>query len=348
MLLDKSSRITTKDIARTLGLNPSTVSRALHNHPQIAASTKEAVQSAARRLGYHEDPSLKSLVSYRWAPRNRAGLTSIALILETSKPGDYHPGELEAIEQCKLGATDLGYTVETFALSDYRNPAALSKVLYHRGISGVLIGRTTRSHDPERFFFDWSKFAVVAVDAGATGFLCHNVLANHICAVGRLWRTLLAKGYCRVGAVLQNDLTRRLHSHEIGAYSYGQLNLPASKRIPICNAHPHSEPGEIVRWARRHRPEVVISRYEETLEVLRAAGLRIPETMHFVALELLESRGETAGFEYVKSCYTEAVVQLDALLRLNRMGIPPRRYVLLIDPPWRPGRTLPGIKTLRV
>lgn len=346
--MDRSRRVTTKDIARVLGLSPSTVSRALHNHPQIAALTKEAVLDAARRLGYREDPSLKSLISYRWEPRKRAGLTRIALILETSESGDSHPGEFEAIEQGKQRAADLGYTLETFTLSDYRNPAALSEILYHCGIAGVMIGRTTGNHAPERFLFDWSKFAAVAVDAGTTAFLCHNVLANHVCAVGRLWRTLCAKGYRRIGAVLRNDQTRRLYSHEIAAFSYGQFNLSNSERIPVCCADPRSHPGEIVQWVRRHRPEIVISCHEETLEVLHGAGLRVPDDLHFAALELSDTRSGVAGFEYVKSCYAEAMIQLDALLRLNRLGLPPHRYVLLIDPIWRPGKTLPEIKSLLV
>ncbi|MFA7344547.1 MAG: LacI family DNA-binding transcriptional regulator [Terrimicrobiaceae bacterium] len=344
---DETLRVTTKDIARTLGLNPSTVSRALRNHPQIAASTKASVRAAARRLGYREDASLKSLISYRWTPRKRANLTPIALILENLPPGDFHPGELEAVERGKRRAAEMGYAVETFSLAGYPGPAELSKVLYHRGIVGILIGRTTRNHAPERFFFDWNKFAVVAVDAGTTAFLCHNVLANHVCAVGRLLRTLRARGFRRIGAVLRNDHARRLHSHEIGAYSYGQLELPASERIPICDAAPRSNPDRIVRWVRRHRPEVVISRQEETIDVLRSAGLRVPGDLHFAALEVLDARSGIAGFEYVKSCYAEAVIQLDALLRHNLLGLPPARGVHLIDPPWRPGATLPGIRTLR-
>jgi DNA-binding LacI/PurR family transcriptional regulator len=343
-----SRRITTKDIAQTLGLSPSTVSRALRNHPQIADATRETVQAAARQLGYREDPSLKSLISYRWEPHKRAELSHIALILETSVPGGLHPAELEAIELGKQQAVDMGYALETFALSDYGDSAALSRVLYNRGISGALIGRTTQRHDPARFFFDWSKFAAIAVDAGTSIFMCHNVLANHVCAVGRLWRTLRARGYRRIGAVLRNDQTRRLHSHEIGSYASGQLSLEDSERIPVCFAHPQTQPEEIVSWAREHRPEVVISCQEETLEVLREAGLAVPENLHFAALELMDDRGETAGFDYVKSCYAEAVVQLDALLRLNRLGLPQHRYVLLIDPIWRPGPTLPGIEALGV
>ncbi|WP_320169432.1 LacI family DNA-binding transcriptional regulator [Maridesulfovibrio sp.] len=39
--------MTLKDLARKLGISPSTVSRALHNHPDISDRTKRLVMDAA-------------------------------------------------------------------------------------------------------------------------------------------------------------------------------------------------------------------------------------------------------------------------------------------------------------
>jgi len=47
------SRITIKDIAKLLQVNPSTVSRALKDHPDIGATMKKKVQQVAKDLGYH-------------------------------------------------------------------------------------------------------------------------------------------------------------------------------------------------------------------------------------------------------------------------------------------------------
>lgn len=43
---------TIKEIAKRLNISPSSVSRALHNHPSIGISTKEKVVSLAKELGY--------------------------------------------------------------------------------------------------------------------------------------------------------------------------------------------------------------------------------------------------------------------------------------------------------
>ena len=48
----KSSSITIKDIARILGISPSTVSRALKDHPDISVETKRAVNDLAAQLKY--------------------------------------------------------------------------------------------------------------------------------------------------------------------------------------------------------------------------------------------------------------------------------------------------------
>jgi len=63
----RSSQITIKDIARILGISPSTVSRALKDHPDINVDTKKAVNELAGKLKYQPNAvalSLKNSRSY--------------------------------------------------------------------------------------------------------------------------------------------------------------------------------------------------------------------------------------------------------------------------------------------
>jgi len=57
----KSSQITIKDIARELNISPSTVSRALKDHPDISTETKKAVNDLARKLNYQPNSIALSL-----------------------------------------------------------------------------------------------------------------------------------------------------------------------------------------------------------------------------------------------------------------------------------------------
>ncbi|HDR88867.1 MAG TPA: LacI family transcriptional regulator [Bacteroidetes bacterium] len=59
----REGRVTIKDIARELGVSPSTVSRALKDHPDISAETKKAVKELAEKYHYQPDAIALSLRS---------------------------------------------------------------------------------------------------------------------------------------------------------------------------------------------------------------------------------------------------------------------------------------------
>ncbi|MCC5021850.1 MAG: LacI family DNA-binding transcriptional regulator [Candidatus Synoicihabitans palmerolidicus] len=60
-------RITQKDISVSLGVDKSTVSLALRDHPSISTVTCERVKVAAAKMGYRPDPALSNLARQRWA-----------------------------------------------------------------------------------------------------------------------------------------------------------------------------------------------------------------------------------------------------------------------------------------
>ena len=67
----KKSRTSITDIAKELNISPSTVSRALNNHPAISAKTRDAVIELARKLNYQ--PNLLALNLLR----NRTNLIGV-------------------------------------------------------------------------------------------------------------------------------------------------------------------------------------------------------------------------------------------------------------------------------
>lgn len=67
----KSSQVTIKDLARELGISPSTVSRALKDHPDISPNTKKAVNALAKKLNYQ--PNVIAL-SLRQSKSNTIGV----------------------------------------------------------------------------------------------------------------------------------------------------------------------------------------------------------------------------------------------------------------------------------
>ena len=57
----QNAQVTILDIAEALGITPSTVSRALHNHPNISEETKQAVNDCAKRMRYRRNIAASSL-----------------------------------------------------------------------------------------------------------------------------------------------------------------------------------------------------------------------------------------------------------------------------------------------
>jgi len=66
----KNKQATIKDIAREIGVSPSTVSRALNDHPAISKSTKEKIKAKAKELKY--EPNIVAL-----SLKNKSTLLSI-------------------------------------------------------------------------------------------------------------------------------------------------------------------------------------------------------------------------------------------------------------------------------
>lgn len=67
----KYIQVTIKDIARELGISPSTVSRALKDHPDISPETKKAVNALAEKLNYQ--PNIVAL-NLRQSKTNTIGV----------------------------------------------------------------------------------------------------------------------------------------------------------------------------------------------------------------------------------------------------------------------------------
>lgn len=83
-------RITIKDIAKLLEVNPSTVSRALKDHPDIGKKTKEKIRQVAKELGYQ--PNYQA-IRFR---QNKSGL--IGLIIPEMGMF-FFPSVVQAIEE---------------------------------------------------------------------------------------------------------------------------------------------------------------------------------------------------------------------------------------------------------
>ena len=124
----KSSQVTIKDIARILGISPSTVSRALKNHPDISDATKQAVNDLAEKLKYEPNAVALSLKQSR--------SQTIGVVI----PEIVHYFFSSVISGIEDIATDAGYTVIICQSNEkYEREVANVKALLSHRVDGILV-----------------------------------------------------------------------------------------------------------------------------------------------------------------------------------------------------------------
>ncbi|MBC7327745.1 LacI family DNA-binding transcriptional regulator [bacterium] len=121
-------KITIKEIAKELGVSPSTVSRALRNHPAISEGTKKRVRETAERLGYRPNALARGLAT-------RRSKTIGLIVLDISNP--FYAEIAEGVEEV---VSSNGYSL-LLCNSGY-DPEKESKyigVLRERRVEGIII-----------------------------------------------------------------------------------------------------------------------------------------------------------------------------------------------------------------
>jgi len=116
------------DIAKKLGIAPSTVSRALRDHPDIKNETKEQVKKVAEELRYLPNPIAQSLKSSR--------TTTIGVIVPEIKH-DFFSSAISGIEDV---AYQSGYSIIVCQSNEsYEREVVNTNLLMHHRVAGVIV-----------------------------------------------------------------------------------------------------------------------------------------------------------------------------------------------------------------
>jgi len=116
------------DIAKKLRLSPSTVSRALSNHPDIKKETKERVKKAAGELKYTPNTIAQSL------KRNR---TNTIGVLVPEIEHDFFSSAISGIEEVAYQA---GYAIIVCQSNEsYEREVINTNVLMHQRVAGMIV-----------------------------------------------------------------------------------------------------------------------------------------------------------------------------------------------------------------
>ena len=164
----KKTQITIKDIARELNISPSTVSRALKNHPDISQATKDSVNKYAKDFNYKPNSLAFSL---RMSRNNTIGIIVPEIIHY------FFSSILSGIEQV---ANQEGFNVIiSQSNEDYETEVRNTQALIATRVSGVLasLSKHTTNYDHFQDIID-SEIPLVFFDRICIGINTDRVVVD--------------------------------------------------------------------------------------------------------------------------------------------------------------------------
>lgn len=223
----KKPQITIKDIARALNISPSTVSRALKNHPDISQDTKDLVNKYAKDFNYKPNTLALSL---RMSKNNTIGVIIPEIVHY------FFSSILSGIEQV---ANAEGYNV-IICQSDenYEKEVRNTKALVATRVSGVLasLAKHTTNYDHFQDIID-SDIPLVFFDRICIGLNTDRVVVDDYAGAFTAVEYLIQTG-CKRIAFYSSPFHLEISKNRKNGYmdALRKYNLPVDETlIRVCD-----------------------------------------------------------------------------------------------------------------
>jgi LacI family transcriptional regulator len=345
--------MTMRELARLAGVSQATVSLALRNHPRISPATKTRVARLVRKHRYVVDGRVSELMrSIRVHSSGELtgciGLISLYAEEEPWLPVHQrtHLGRLRKIMIQR--AAELGYRVEPFWV---RNPDMsvdrLRAIMESRGIQGLLSLGAPELEDA--IPSELRQFVIVTQGTSISTRL-HRIVSHFAHNATLLLTELKRRGYRRPGAVLQQHQDGR-NAHLVAAmYLYYSRYVFDGLDIPILYSGVEVESGELDRWFRQHRPDVIVyADHEQHYASLRRyfdqRQLAVPADLGLAVLDAVaRPKGISGVRQDLEQMGINAVDMLVSRLQQGETGLAAVPKVECVEGRWFEGETLRAVE----
>ncbi len=196
----KRQTTTIKDIAKELGISPSTVSRALKDHFEISEATKEAVRRVAKELNYQPNSLALSL---RYSKSNTIGIIVPEIV------HFFFSTVISGIEDI---AQSRGYNVIITQSNESVEREMMNiQTLFNNRVDGVLVSLSRESFDYSHFEAIMQKgLPIVFFDRVAETLTTSNVTVDDFLGGYQATEHLIKQGYkyiCHLAGPENLDIT---------------------------------------------------------------------------------------------------------------------------------------------
>lgn len=342
-----SNGVTMKSIAAQAGVTQATVSMSLANNPRIPLVTRERIQAIAKKLGYHPNPYVSTLMRIRRQGKPLKDKPALALVCALPTAEGWRNHQSLTIRQMREGAleraTMRGYRAQEFWLyRDGMSHDRFSEMLRARGIQGLLISPPADGDAPPAL--RWEYFAAVSISVPLPSLRITTVCNDHYFSSLQAVRECYRRGYRRPGLALRQVHRHRFQGRWQGGYLMSREMMPDLELVEplfVDDWNAAALP-RVTRWLKRERPDVIINLGGGPLhDMLTQAGWRTPEDIGFAwlavprlgdALSGVWQNGELTG--------AMAVDTLISMVERNERGMPEQATTLMLEGQWNEGRTL--------
>ena len=317
-------------LAKKLHLSRATISLSLTGHPRIPTTTRMRVQALARKVGYKANRNAVLLISQRWAGKTALRQTNIAYIQSFHNgKDDYLPGLLKQ-------ADALGYRLNILHSWKFRSNDHVNKVLYSRGIQGVVVGQNNghvKSYTPPRdglaivqcgLYLPVKISTLVRPDLDTGLRLCFEKVRSH--HFRRIGFVLFKNARAESDSILEATMwdLKRLH--------------PDNVEIMVMEwRFLHRDQKTLEKWFHRHKIDAVIGISPTVIDLLHGLGIDVP----FASMIYDPNRPEFDGTDLHFATQGEmSISMLDTYLRQNLLGMHPVKKIFMVKPTWHHGNSL--------
>lgn len=331
----KKPQITIKDIARALNISPSTVSRALKNHPDISQDTKDSVNKYAKDFNYKPNALALSL---RMSKNNTIGVIVPEIIHY------FFSSILSGIEQV---ANQEGFNVILCQSSEnYEKEIRNTQALIATRVSGVLacLSKHTTNYDHFQEIID-SDIPLVFFDRICIGINTDRVVVDDYTGAFSAVEYLIQTG-CKRIAFYSSPLHLEISKNRRNGYldALRKYNLPVDESlIRVCDTREEAIIITPEILDRPNRPDGFFAINDHCaagiLHAVKLAKLQVPEDISIFgfsdgelakACDPMLSTVEQHGFEMGKNAakllldkingithgqYTNKIVKTNLIIR---------------------------------
>ena len=348
-------------IAAKLGLSQATVSMALAGSPLISSAVRERVIAAAKEMGYHPDPNLRSLARYRRSTRAPSFHSTLAWVHNLRSENWWQQSAVyrSVFDAASARAEELGYRLENFWIdpSSCLSPRRATEILVSRGIRGLILLPTFEISPPIKL--DWEHFTTVRFfDHLPASPNLHLVAADHYAAMHTVFDELLRRGYERPALLT----SARMEHITLGQYSaayLGMMRRLGHTDVPEIFYFDGLTRTKFDRWFRKNKPDCLVLAYvsehlEEMAAILKAPQYQPPRKVGVAMLCLPDldfHKVKLPDFSGIDECPPETgrrlIDLLTSLVENFQRGVLPSLFRHLIGGRWHEGKTLRPPKEIR-